>query len=128
MTTTAVEPPRKTILVVDDDDAVRTMLARLLQAQGHQVVQASNVERALQALDAGPIDLIVSDVVMPGRSGIEFRREVARRKPGLPVILVSGYSPEAPAEFASRAPDTLFVPKPFAVEDLLALVRDSLAS
>ncbi|MGK2964407.1 MAG: response regulator [Tepidiformaceae bacterium] len=118
-----------TILVVDDDDGVRTMLARLLEAQGYTVLSAGNSDAALKVFDEGvKVDLVVSDVVMPGRSGIELRRMVAEIAPGLPVILVSGYSPEAPADFASKLPDTRFVAKPFAVEQLLTLVAETLGN
>ncbi|HET7737386.1 MAG TPA: response regulator, partial [Tepidiformaceae bacterium] len=120
-------PEAPTILVVDDDDAVRTMLARLLEAQGYQVVAAENSDVALRLFEGGVRpDLVVSDVVLPGRSGIELRRILAELAPGLPVILVSGYSPEAPADFASKLPDTRFVAKPFAVEQLLTLVAETL--
>lgn len=122
------EGGQRVILVVDDDDAVRTMLTRLLEAQGYAVLQAANADAAVRVF-SGPVrpDLVVSDVVMPGRSGIELRRLIAELAPGLPVILVSGYSPDAPAEFAARQPDTRFMPKPFAVDHLLALVDETLA-
>lgn len=116
------------ILVVDDDRPVRVMLARLLQTSGYTVVQAENVKAARCVLEAEQPDLVVSDIVMPGESGIELRRELRRRFPGLPVILISGYSADGPAEFAARTPDTCFVQKPFGAEQLLSVVEDVLAS
>ena len=116
-----------TILVVDDDNPVRVMLARLLRTQGYTVVQATSALDARRLLEQQTPDLLISDIVMPGESGIELRRFVAERWPGLPVILVSGYSAEGPAEFASRTPATRFVQKPFAAEHLLALVDETLA-
>jgi DNA-binding NtrC family response regulator len=65
---------------------------------------------------------------MPGESGIELRRAIATMYPGLPVILISGYSAEGPAEFAARTPDTVFVQKPFAADQLLDLVDETFAS
>ncbi|MGH2632266.1 MAG: response regulator [Tepidiformaceae bacterium] len=115
------------ILVVDDDNPVRVMLARLLRTQGYTVVQATSALEARRVLEERRPDLLISDIVMPGESGIELRRHVAGRWPGLPVILVSGYSTEGPAEFASRTPHTRFVQKPFAAEQILALVDDILA-
>lgn len=118
--------PARMILVVDDDDPVRVMLSRLLQTQGHVVSQAANVAAARLLLESYRPDLIVTDIVMPGESGIELRRWVAARWPELPVILISGYSAEGPAEFASRTPGTTFVQKPFAADILLGLVAEAL--
>jgi DNA-binding NtrC family response regulator len=115
------------ILVVDDDDPVRAMLARLLRTEGYSVRQASNAMEARSALDSERPDLVISDTVMPGESGIELRRNIASRWPGLPVILISGYSSEGPAEFAARSPNTVFVQKPFAADHLLTLVEETLA-
>lgn len=114
------------ILLVDDDDPVRVMLARLLRTQGYEVLQAENAPAAYRILAERKPDLIISDIVMPGESGIELRRNVASRWPGTPVILISGYSSEGPAEFASRTPNTVFVQKPFAADQFLALVEDTL--
>lgn len=116
-----------TILVVDDDDPVRVMLARLLRTQGYDVRQAASAAEARAVLEHGRPDLVISDIVMPGESGIELRRGILDRWPGLPVILISGYSAEGPAEFAARTPDTIFVQKPFAADQFLALVQQTLA-
>lgn len=115
------------ILVVDDDDPVRVMLARLLRTQGYHVLQASSASEATRTLAASSPDLVISDIVMPGESGIELRRTIAKSRPDLPVILISGYSTDGPAEFASRTPNTVFVQKPFAADQLLALVEETLA-
>jgi two-component system, cell cycle sensor histidine kinase and response regulator CckA len=104
------------------------MLARLLRTQGYSVLQASNALEARVALDGGRPDLVISDIVMPGESGIELRRDIGGRWPDLPVILISGYSAEGPAEFAARAPNTIFVQKPFAADQLLNLVEETLAN
>ena len=112
----------RAILVVDDDDPVRVMLARLLRTQGYSVLQAANAREARAVLEQHELRLVISDIVMPGESGIELRREISRRWPELPVILISGYSAEGPAEFAARTPNTLFVQKPFAADQLLGLV------
>lgn len=121
-------PLAATILVVDDDDPVRVMLARLLRTQGYDVRQAANATEARAILENGRPDLVISDIVMPGESGIELRRGVLDRWPGLPVILISGYSAEGPAEFAARTPDTIFVQKPFAADQFLSLVEQTLTS
>ncbi len=114
------------ILLVDDDAPVRVMLARLLRTQGHDVIQADSAAAAYTALELQKPDLIISDIVMPGESGIDLRRNVLDRWPDLPVILISGYSPEGPAEFAAHTPKTIFVQKPFAADQFLALVEETL--
>ena len=120
-------PPRTAaILVDDDDDPVRVMLARLLRTQGYSVSQAKDADNARKVLDAQRPDLVISDIVMPGESGIELRRTIAGRWPELPVILISGYSAEGPAEFAAGTPNTIFVQKPFAADQFLALVEQTL--
>jgi DNA-binding NtrC family response regulator len=118
---------QRSILVVDDDDPVRVMLARLLRTQGYEVHQAANAREARKAIEASRPDLVISDIVMPGESGIELRRAIAQHWPGLPVILISGYSAEGPAEFAARTANTTFVQKPFAADQLLSLVEQVLA-
>ena len=115
------------ILVVDDDDPVRVMLARLLGTQGYSVVQASNATQARTVLSEEKPALVISDIVMPGESGIELRQTIAERWPDLPVILISGYSAEGPAEFAARTPNTWFVQKPFAADQLLSLIEQMLS-
>lgn len=114
------------ILIVDDDDPVRVMLARLLRTQGYRVLQASHAREARAVLERQRPDLVISDIVMPGESGIELRREIARVWPGLPVILLSGYSTDGPAEFAARTGHTAFVQKPFDADELLTLVEATL--
>ena len=116
-----------TILVVDDDDPVRVMLARLLRTQGYRVLQAAHANEARALLDTQRPDLVISDIVMPGESGIELRRSILERWPEIPVILISGYSAEGPAEFAARTVNTMFVQKPFAADQFLALVSQTLA-
>ena len=116
------------ILVVDDDDSVRTMLARLLRTAGHEVVQAKSGAAARETVAAQAVEVIVSDIVMPGDSGIDLRRWLAEHHPSVPVILTSGYSPDAPAEFAAQIPRTWFLQKPFGAGELLGLISEVVAS
>ncbi|PFG73158.1 response regulator [Tepidiforma thermophila] len=117
-----------TILVVDDDDPVRVMLARLLRTHGFTVLQAAHAAEARAILEREPVDLVISDIVMPGESGMELRRAVLETRPDLPFILISGYSAEGPAEFAARTPRTIFVQKPFAADQFLRLVEATLGT
>ena len=110
------------ILIVDDDHPIRVLLVRLLRRQGYLVLQAATTNEALAALNGDETDLVISDIELSGESGIELRKVIAERWPNLPVILLSGYSAEEPAEFAARTPRTLFVQRPFVAEHFLSLV------
>jgi DNA-binding NtrC family response regulator len=117
-----------TVLIVDDDPPVRAMLARLLESHGCRTRVARDVKTARPILEAERIDLVISDVVMPGVSGIEFRRQMAASRPSLPFILISGYSPDMPAAVAAGIAQTRFLQKPFAVGALVGMVNELLSS
>ena len=85
-------PPALTILLVDDDEVVRSLIAAQLEAFGHSVVQADGAESALAALHANPIDLVVSDVLMPRESGPTLAAKLRERRPELPVLFITGRS------------------------------------
>jgi DNA-binding NtrC family response regulator len=120
------EPGAFSILIVDDDAGVRTMLARLLTAHGYRTREADGADAALLIARSDHIDLVVTDVVMPRRSGIELRRELTAINPTLPVILISGFSAEGPAKVAEVTPNTRFMQKPFAVDFLVSVIREML--
>ena len=91
----AAKPPRGlSVLLVEDNDHVREFAHHLLDELGYKVVSAASGEEALERLEVDPVDLLFSDVVMPGLSGIELARLARQRDPGLPVLLASGYSEE----------------------------------
>lgn len=126
----AVRGGRETILVVEDEPGVRRLVSDILQRAGHVVRTAADGVQALALLDAeraappargeSPVALVVSDVVMPEMGGIELCAALRERRPGLPVLLMSGY----PASQAGApAPDVPFLTKPFTPADLLAEVR-----
>jgi CheY-like chemotaxis protein len=89
------KPPRGlTVLLVEDNDHVREFARHLLDELGYRVVTAASAEEALERLGTEPVDLLFSDVVMPGLSGVELARLARERDPALPVLLASGYSEE----------------------------------
>jgi DNA-binding response OmpR family regulator len=114
---------RGTILVVDDDPAVLDLMASVLSTRGHAVIRAPNASAAVQAMEhhAAPIDLLVSDVMMPGRSGPELAAELRAAQPALRVLLVSGYS-EGAIELPDPERDDL-LEKPFSPDELVARVE-----
>src|SRR6476620_5742529 len=79
------------ILVVDDEDMVRHFAARILSEEGYRVVQAADGADALDVISTRPVDLVVSDVMMPRVNGIELLERLSVAHPGLPILLMSGY-------------------------------------
>jgi len=112
---------RGTVLVVDDEEGIRRMAARILRRAGYEVILAADGDQALALFDEQAIDVVLLDVSMPQRSGAEILTELRRRRPGLPVLLSSGHS-EDTARKGIEQP-TGFVGKPYGMEDLLAAVE-----
>jgi PAS domain S-box-containing protein len=113
----------ETVLVVEDADAVRVLTGRILYAAGYQVVSVESGAVALERLDAA--DVLVTDVVMPGMSGVELAVTARERRPGLPVVFVSGYTGDTSIA-GSDDPATAFLAKPFDGDELLRAVRSTL--
>ena len=115
-----------TILLVEDEDAVRTFAARALATRGYEVLQAESGEVALEVVKEhdGRIDLIVSDVVMPNMDGPTMARELKTILPGVPIIFVSGYAEDAFAKNLDPDQEFHFLPKPFSLKQLAAAVKD----
>lgn len=88
---------RITILCVDDEDIPRMLRKLILQKQGYRVLTAASGQEALQMLNAGGVDLVLSDQMMPGMVGTELTKAVKAARPAMPVILVSGVN-EIPAD------------------------------
>ncbi len=116
-----------TILLVEDQDAVRRLVAQVLTEEGYHVVQASDGREALERAAAlhGAIGLLISDVIMPNMGGVELVRELRARHGDVRVLFISGYSEDAAR--LEREPGARFLPKPFAVEALKRTVRELLA-
>jgi DNA-binding NtrC family response regulator len=113
------------VLVVDDERGVQESL-RLLLKDEHDVEAAGSVDDGLRALDAGGADVILLDLVMPGRSGLDMLRELAERGDGPPVVVVSATRAIPPAIEAMKLGAVDFVTKPFEVEALRIKVRQIL--
>ena len=120
---------RARILVVEDEQGVRALLRKMLERQGHEVMDAGNGGAALELVRSlgSPVDLVLTDVRMPGMTGIEMVQELRKAEPGLRVLYVSGYSEDAPGLQEALSPITGFVPKPFEFDALLDKVRSMLA-
>jgi two-component system, cell cycle sensor histidine kinase and response regulator CckA len=118
----------ETILVVEDEDAVRTLASRVLGQQGYTVIEARHGLEALALFEAGvpTIDLVLTDVVMPSMSGPELIRQLGTIVPGIPVMYMSGYTEEDKLQAGLRESDIPFLQKPFTPESLILRVREAL--
>jgi PAS domain S-box-containing protein len=114
--------PVKKVLVVDDNPDVREMAAAFLTSIGYDTVEAESGEAALEQLKTTPVDLVFSDVIMPGgMNGLQLIEEVRRAYPGVATLAATGYS-ENILERPPSAKDLQILPKPFKLDDLASLV------
>ncbi len=120
----------ETVLLVEDEEAVRRLTRAVLRRNGYNVLVAANAEQALAALEQnrGPIDLLLTDVVLPGMGGTEIARRISQLRPGIKVVYTSGYTDRSFVENGVLKPGLAFIPKPFTPEDLLRKLREVLAS
>jgi two-component system cell cycle sensor histidine kinase/response regulator CckA len=137
---TAAEPAREggetvrdltgmgTILLVEDEDAVRLFSARALRNKGYQVLEARHGEAALEILevDKSAVDLLITDVVMPKMDGPTLAREIWLRRPEMKVIFISGYAEDDFRRRLGENDGIQFLPKPFSLKQLAAKVKEAL--
>jgi two-component system cell cycle sensor histidine kinase/response regulator CckA len=111
------------VLVVDDEDAVRRFATRVLARDGYTVIEAQDGAEALEQFNGHPPpDIVVSDIVMPRLNGVELMQAISVSHPGIPVILMSGYASEALSAMGIATPCGI-ITKPFPAERLLAEVH-----
>lgn len=117
-----------TVLLVEDEDAVRAVNARALSARGYTVLEAASGVEALEIMDARetPIDLVVSDVVMPEMDGPTLLGELRKRSPGLKIVFVSGYAEDAFAKHLPEGEAFNFLAKPFSLKQLVETVKQAI--
>jgi CheY-like chemotaxis protein len=120
----------ETVLLVEDDDHVRALVASMLKKHGYTVLVASQGDQALQIAGrhTGPIHLLLTDVVMPGMSGRALSEKLTAARPNTRVLYMSGYSDDAVLGHGVRSAGTHFIQKPFAIETLAQKVRQTLSA
>ena len=118
----------ETILLVEDEPAVRSVARRTLERKGFRVIEAANGEEALRVADQDgvTIDLLLSDVLMPGTTGSALAEELRKRHSGLKVLLMSGYDESYLAAHTSPVAGAEFLEKPFTPSDLVSKVQSTL--
>ena len=119
-----------TILLVEDEDGLRSLNARGLRSRGYTVIEAGNGIEALEALESqdSAVDLVVSDVVMPEMDGPTLLAEMRKRNPQLKFIFVSGYAEDAFEKSLPQNQQFNFLPKPFTLSQLVAAVKETMAA
>src|SRR5262249_34489426 len=122
-------PGGATVLLADDEDSVRALAREVLRAAGHLVLEARDGAEALAVAGRprGRIDLLVSDVVMPGLGGRQLAERLLARDPGLKVLYLSGYVEDAAIRGGVTRQEVHFLSKPFSPAVLAELVREVLA-
>lgn len=118
------------VLVIDDDPQIRRLLDRILSAEGHNVLLAPEGNRGLELVRTQPVDLVICDLVMPEKEGVETIREIRAHAPRLPIIAISGgsaYGNYSYLPLAQRLGATRSLQKPFLPAELAEVVREVLA-
>ncbi len=119
----------KKILVVDDDDLIRDLIYEILEPQGYQIFLAENGNRALEILDKEEIDLIITDIIMPDKEGIETILDIKKRLPHAKIIAMSGggqLEANSYLSMAKRLGVNATLSKPFNPTKLLSMIQEIL--
>lgn len=126
---TVANGPAKRILVVDDEEGIRTLVRKVLERQGLQVTEAESGDAALALLEreGAAYDLLISDMMMPGMDGRTLANRVLQMRPGIRILFISGYTEDAEVQSGRLSPGTAFLPKPFPHSALVDTVSRLLA-
>jgi CheY-like chemotaxis protein len=126
--TVAKSGKQETVLLVEDEDAVRSLASTILKSHGYKVLEARSGEEAiaLSRKHSGPIDALVTDVIMPHMSGREVAEAVQRIRKDIRVLYISGYTDDVISHHGVLTPGTAFLQKPFSPEGLATKVHDLL--
>ena len=116
------------ILIVDDEKEVRDVLARMLKGAGFEVLKAASGEQALQLADTTRVDLVITDLWMPGMNGVEVLQELEKRRLGVEVVVLSGHVTEATRQKMDSLGAFAVLTKPFGFSELLSTVREAMKS
>jgi CheY-like chemotaxis protein len=119
-----VPPSAGTVLLAEDDDAVRSLVALVLRDGGYTVLEARDGEDALRVAASRQVDLLLTDVVMPRLGGVPLAHQLRRERPGLPVVVMSGYAGDALNIGEELPPGATFVGKPVNPDALLRHLKD----
>jgi two-component system cell cycle sensor histidine kinase/response regulator CckA len=118
----------ETVLLVEDEESVRQLVRETLESKGYKVLEADNGEAALRIVSnySDKVDMLITDVVMPGMSGRELSARLCASRPQTKVLYLSGYTEDAIGHEGVVDPDTAFLQKPFTLQMLSRKVREVL--
>jgi DNA-binding response OmpR family regulator len=113
-----------TVLIVDDEPSLRDFVVQVLSSQGLRALAAASSYQALQIVAAEPVDVLITDIVMPGQTGVELAIEAKRRRPELKVLFFTGHAERATEQAVMRLGRTIFKPVrgPEVVREVRALL------
>ncbi len=117
------------VLVIDDEEQVRTLIREVLEGAGHEVMEAGNGREAMKLYEANPTNVVITDLVMPEQDGLEIIRELRRRFPAVKIIAVSGAQQKLNLDLlyvAEKLGALRTLEKPFDIRKLVALVEELL--
>lgn len=117
------------VLVIDDDEQVREMLRRMLEYDGFEVVEAEDGDQGLRLAEQAPVDLVITDILMPNKEGLETIMGLRRHQRDLPIIAISGGGFSGSLDYLTTADKlgaTMTVAKPFTRQQMIAAVRKAL--
>ena len=122
--------PKQVVLVVDDEQGLRDLVCRTLQAEGYSTLEAAHGGEALEVMETTQetVDLVVTDVVMPGMDGRELGRRLSQRWPDLPILYISAYDVNDIFRRGSPRTSAPFLQKPFPLEGLITTVKGLIAN
>jgi CheY-like chemotaxis protein len=120
---TAPRSARPAILAIDDEQVILDLIAAMCQSLEYDVTLSRSGEAGLRQLEERPFDLVLCDLSMPGLSGLEVAREIAKVRPGTPVVLVTGWQASLKKSELDAAGVTRVLSKPFRIEQLTDLVE-----
>lgn len=118
----------KTVLIVEDEESILNLSKEMLEMLGYKVLAVNETDKALLLAKEydGNIDLLLTDVMMPGMNGKELSERIVAFKPGLKRLYMSGYTPDVIARQGILEDDIQFIPKPFSFKDLATKVKEIL--
>ncbi len=125
--TAAAESLRETILVVDDEAGIRALIVKILRRERYRVLEAGSVAEAVAAAArGGPVQLLLTDVMLPDRNGRQLAAQLLETRPGLKVVYISGFTDDDAVRAGAFPPGARFLQKPFTLGALMGTVREAL--
>ena len=117
------------ILIIDDDDLLRGVIAKSLGYAGHEVLQAGDGQQGVDLFNATAVDLVITDLIMPVQEGVETILRLRRTRPGMPIIAISGglTNSKLYLDMAAKIGAQRVLPKPFTPQELIQVINEVLA-